>query len=172
MQQIEGFVVILGSPNDLLGNLTQMGQRRVAKGYAEYLRLRSVGWKILLTGGFGTHFNPTDKPHAFYARQLLLAWGVPPTDIVEFAESRHTVEDAILSYKIVERYAVKNLLVVSSDFHMPRVKFIFAEIFADINLSFAAAEHLAFCSVEEQKLLLEHEAHALENLHATHPSWH
>jgi hypothetical protein len=171
MQQIEGFVVILGSPNDVQGKLSKMGQSRIAKGYVEYLRLRPAGWKILLTGGFGAHFNTTDKPHAYYAQQLLLACGVPPTDIVEFAESRHTIEDAVLSRPIVEQYRVKNLRIVTSDFHISRVKFIFANLFPAVNLVFVAAEHLPLCSLAEQQQLQDHEARALEQLRATYPSW-
>ena len=171
MNQLEGLVVILGSPNDALGKLTEMGQRRVTKGYTAYLQRRAFGWKILLTGGFGAHFNTTAKPHAYYAQQLLLAWGVPAADIVEFAESRHTVEDGTLTRQIVERYGVKNLLIVSSDFHMPRVQFIFKNILPTINLTFAEAEYLALCSLEEQERLHQHEARALEQLRATHPSW-
>ncbi len=170
MSSIAGLIVILGSPNDARGNLTPMGQRRVAKGYAEYRRLCPSSWRILLTGGFGAHFNTTDQPHAFYARQLLLDWGVPPIDIVEFAESRHTGEDALLSSPIVEHYAVRNLIVVTSDFHLPRAEFIFTKIFIAFNLAFVAAEHLALCSQEEQQRLLDHEAHALSHLHATRPS--
>ena len=169
MPPIDGLIVILGSPNDAQGNLSAMGQRRVAKGYAEYLRLRCNGWKILLTGGFGAHFNRTDKPHAFYACQQLLAWGVPPIDMVEFAESGHTVEDAVLSRPIVEHYGVQNLLVVTSDFHMPRAEFIFSKVFAARHLCFVAAEHLPLCSQAEQQRLLAHEAQALRNLHITQP---
>jgi uncharacterized SAM-binding protein YcdF (DUF218 family) len=171
MQPIAGFVVILGSPNDPQGNLLQMGQGRVAKGYAEYLRLRSAHWKMLLTGGFGAHFNATDKPHAYYTQQLLLSWGVPPADIVEFAESRHTVEDAVLARPIIQAYRVKNLLVVSSDFHLPRVQFIFDAIFPDLAIAYAAAQYLPLCSLAEQQQLLAHETQALERLRTTYPFW-
>ncbi|CAN5523257.1 hypothetical protein BH10CHL1_BH10CHL1_40460 [soil metagenome] len=169
MNRLEGLIVILGSPNDAQGNLSPMGQQRVAKGYAEYLRLRPDGWKILLTGGYGAHFNTTNKPHAFYAQQLLLAWGVASIDIVEFAESRHTQEDAVLSRPIVAHYGVQNLLVVTSDFHMARTEFIFTKIFVGLNLYFAAAEYLTLCGQEEQRRLLEHEAQALMNLRITQP---
>ena len=148
-----------------------MGQGRVAKGHAEYVRLRPVHWKILLTGGFGAHFNTTDKPHAYYAQQLLLAWGVPSMDIVEFAESRHTVEDAVLSRPIVEQYGVKNLRIVTSDFHLPRVQFIFTNLLPAVNLTFVSAEYLPWCNSAEQEQLLAHEAQTLERLRATYPSW-
>src|SRR5689334_6629384 len=141
-QKIGGLIVILGSPNDAQGKLSKMGQGRVGKGYEEYVRLSPMHWKILLTGGFGPHFNTTDKPNAYYAQQWLLARGVPPTDIVEFAESRHTVEDAVLSRPIVEQYRAENLCIVTSDFHLPRVKFIFTNLLPTVNLAFVAAAYL------------------------------
>lgn len=171
MNQLAGLIIILGSPNDASGQLAKMGQRRVAKGYAEYQQRRGAPWKILLTGGFGAHFNTTAKPNAYYAQQLLLAWGVSPDAIVEFAESGHTLEDATLARPIVQRYGVKQLLIVSSDFHMPRVRFIFEHIFPDCQLSFAEAEYVSLCSAAEQQRLIAHEAQALERLRTTYPTW-
>ncbi|MFN8490271.1 MAG: YdcF family protein [Caldilineaceae bacterium] len=171
MNQLAGLIVILGSPNDASGQLSEMGQRRVAKGYAEYQQRRDEQWKILLTGGFGAHFNTTAKPNAYYAQQLLLAWGVPPDAIVEFAESGHTLEDATLARPIVERYGLKQLLIVSSDFHLPRVRFIFEHIFPDCQLTFAAAEYISLCSVTERQRLITHEAQALDRLRTTYPTW-
>ncbi len=171
MNQLAGLIVILGSPNDASGQLAEMGQRRVAKGYAEYQQRCGAGWKILLTGGFGAHFNTTAKPNAYYAQQLLLAWGVPADDIVEFAESGHTLEDATLARPIVQRYGVKRLLIVTSDFHLPRVRFIFEHIFPELELTFAEAAHLSLCSVAEQQRLIAHEAQALERLRSTYPTW-
>ena len=171
MNQLEGLIVILGSPNDAAGQLAEMGQRRVAKGYAEYQLRRGAPWKILLTGGFGAHFNTTAKPNAYYAQQLLLAWGVPAADIVEFAESGHTLEDATLARPIVQRYGVEQLVIVTSDFHMPRVRFIFAHIFPACQLTFVEAEYLHLCSVEEQQRLIAHEAQALQRLRTNFPAW-
>ena len=76
MQNVPGFIVILGSPNDIEGNLSPIGVGRVEQGYTEYVARRDAGWKILLTGGFGNHFNTTDNPNAYYAQQILFAKGV------------------------------------------------------------------------------------------------
>jgi len=54
--------------------------------------------------------------------------GVPDSAIVEFAVIRDTV-DALQAHSIVDRYGATFLVVVSSDFHLERVKFIFGEIF-------------------------------------------
>lgn len=161
---VPGLIVILGSPNDSAGNLTPMGQGRVQLGYQLYCQLGDQGYRLLLTGGYGDHFNTTAQPHAYYAQQWLRRLGVPEQAFVEFAESRHTLDDAVQAAPIVARYGVKQLLVVTSDFHLPRVRVAFAHIFPDQTLEFYGAPYLATCSPAEQARLLAHEAQALANL--------
>jgi hypothetical protein len=163
---IPGLVVILGSPNDADGVLSAMGQGRVELGRQTYLARRDQGWRLLLTGGFGAHFNTTDKPHAFHARALLLAAGVPADHIVEFAESRNTVDDALTARPIVDRYGVPRLIVVSSDFHLARASYVFSEIFPDKSLQFLGAPYLATCPPQERERLVAHERRELDNLRA------
>ncbi|MCA1809550.1 MAG: YdcF family protein [Kiritimatiellia bacterium] len=164
MDNIAGLIVILGSPNDDKGNLSEMGRGRVELGYHKYRELRAAGWKILLTGGFGEHFNTTAYPNAYYARQILLKQGVPPGDIVGFALSRNTVDDAWQARKIVEQYHCPALIVVSSDFHIPRVEFVFRSVFPDHALVFAAAAYLESRPPEERDRLIAHERRTLANL--------
>lgn len=161
---IAGLVVILGSPNDAAGRLSEIGLGRVELGLQTYRGLRGAGWRILLTGGYGAHFNTTDKPHAHHAQQVLLAAGVPMADMVEFAESRNTVDDALQARPIVDRHAVGQLIVVSSDFHLDRVTFVFTAVFPDKDLHFLGAPYLVHRSPEEQQRLLEHERRELNNL--------
>jgi hypothetical protein len=161
---IPGFVVILGSPNDDRGNLSEMGRGRVALGRDIYRHLSDRGYRILLTGGFGEHFNVTDKPNAFYARKILIHDGVPADHIVEFAESRNTVDDALKARPIVERYGAESLIVVSSDFHLERVTFIFNRVFPDRKLEFRGALYLHTRSDEERRGLEQHEARELASL--------
>ena len=165
-ETIAGLVVVLGSPNDSSGRLTPMGLGRVELGRQTYLSLRQADgdWRLLLTGGFNDHFNTTDKPHAFYARALLLEAGVPADHIVEFAVSRNTVDDALAARPIVEKHGVSRLVVVSSDFHLDRVTFVFTEVFPDRALRFLGAPHLASCTPEERDQLLAHERRELESL--------
>jgi uncharacterized SAM-binding protein YcdF (DUF218 family) len=162
--KIPGFVVILGSPNDDLGNLSEMGRGRVTLGRETYQQLSPRGYRILLTGGFGEHFNLTDKPNAFYAREILIRDGVPADHIVEFAESRNTVDDALKARPIVEKYGAENLVVISSDFHLERVKFVFSRVFPDRGLEFLGAPYLLTRSPEERSTLEQHEARELASL--------
>lgn len=159
-----GLIVILGSPNGDDGQLSLMAQGRVALGYRLYRERQAAGWRLLLTGGFGEHFNRTALPHAAYLQQWLLAQGVPADAIVEFVLSRHTGEDARLALPIVERQGVRHLLVVTSDFHLARAEFIFRTVFPSYPLEFVGAPYLSTCSPAEQAQLVAHEAHRLAEL--------
>lgn len=159
-----GLIVILGAPNDDDGQLSRMALGRVALGYQLYRERQTAGWRLLLTGGFGAHFNRTRLPHAAYLHQWLLAHGVPRDDIVEFALSRHTGEDARLALPIVERLGVRQLLVVTSDFHLARAEFIFRSIFPTYDIAFVGAPYLPTCSPAEQEGLIAHEARRLAEL--------
>lgn len=162
METLQGIVVLLGSPNSDQGELYNVAKTRCERALQEYRR--HPGFKILPTGGFGDHFNRTDKPHAFYLRQYLVALGVPESDILEFAPSRNTIEDATLSYPIVSKYDVRNVIVVTSDYHAGRAQLLFQRTYKDVSLTFS------LCATDEQhceldlKALKAHEKEALAKL--------
>lgn len=164
IEQIHGFVVVLGSPNDAVGNLSEMGRGRVRLGFETYRKLAAQGYRLLLTGGRGAHFNTTQQPNAYYAQRLLLDMGVPAEHIVEFAESLNTVDDALKSRPIVDKYGGQHLIIVSSDFHLERVKFVFERVFPDKRVEFLGAPYLEFRAVEERERLVAHEARELKSL--------
>lgn len=164
MLKTNGLIVILGSPNDEHGNLTTMGTGRLELGLKKYLERLKDDWKILLTGGFGEHFNNTDKPHAFYSKQILLSKGVSEHAFVDFALSRNTVDDALQARPIVEKHGLPELLVISSDFHMSRVELIFERVFPDCTLHFLGAKYIETVMPAERERLIQHEERELENL--------
>lgn len=127
-------IIVLGAQNDASGRLSATALARARTALAEYHR-RS-GSKLLPTGGYGIHFNTTGRPHAYYVAQFLISRGVPRTDILEFAESSNTLEDAILSKRILERYALESVTVVTSDFHMPRAWLLFQKILPSQTIEF------------------------------------
>lgn len=154
---MKGVIIILGSPNDSEGRLLSIAKERLDLGFEEY---KKTGYKILLTGGFGEHFNHTKKPHAFYAKNYLLEKGVKDRDILEFAESSNTVEDAEMSKAILDEYEVEEVILVTSDFHLERVRYIFDKILEGYKLSYLGSE--THKSEEELEVLREHERKALE----------
>ena len=100
---------------------------------------QNPGYKILPTGSYGAHFNLTDRPHAFYIKQYLVAHGVLEEDVIEFASSSTTIEDARLTRPIVDTVDVKHVIVVTSDFHMRRARHIFEQAFQGVELTFSAS---------------------------------
>lgn len=164
MEDLPGLIVVLGSPNDDQGNLSDMGRGRIELALQKYVELRPQGWKLLLTGGFGEHFNRTATPNAHYAKQLLVDRGLQEADFVEFALSRNTVDDALQSRPIVERHSCPSLLVISSDFHIPRVEFVFRSVFPDRTIAFAGAPYLETRPAAERERLNAHEQKELTSL--------
>ncbi|MEZ4706532.1 MAG: YdcF family protein [Caldilineaceae bacterium] len=157
----DGLIVILGAPNDDAGQLSQMALGRVALGYAQH---QARQWPLLLTGGFGDHFNRTALPHAHYLQQWLLAHGVPTDAILPFVLSRHTGEDARLARPVVEAYGARRLLVVTSDFHVERAAWHFRAVFPDYDVKVVGALYLPSCTPAEQARLAAHETRRLAEL--------
>jgi uncharacterized SAM-binding protein YcdF (DUF218 family) len=123
-----GVIIVLGSPNDEQGNLHRVGVERCEE--ARRLRTDHPDWKLLLTGGYGAHFNTTGRPHADYLKRWLVEHGVPASAFLPFAESRNTLEDAALARPIVVAAGAREAIVVTSDYHLERARFVFEREFA------------------------------------------
>lgn len=152
-----GIIIVLGAPNDERGNLSDRAIGRLDQAVREYEARQ--GHKILCTGGYGPHFNTTDKPHAYYAVEYLIQQGIPKADILEIAQSQNTIEDALLSKPIVHKYGAKQLVIVTSDFHMKRARHIFERVFKGFRMDFSPAK-TAF-SEERYRILLRQEEEKL-----------
>lgn len=153
-------IVILGAPNDARGVLSSLAQERCQQAIADFRR-HGRSW-IIPTNSWGAHFNTTDQPHGHYLRAYLLAHGVPGDAIVECVESTNTIEDAKLCRAVVERHGFRRLLVVTSDFHVPRAWHLFTREFPDVPLEFSGAKtHLP---PEELQRKIAHEKSALARL--------
>jgi len=157
-------IVLLGSPNSDEGELYSVARERCQRALKEYDRRHAC--KILPTGGFGAHFNTTDRPHAWYLKRWLVAHGVTEEDVLPFAESRNTIEDAVLSYPIVQRCGARHTVVVTSDYHAARARYVFERVYRDVALEYA------ICTTDEKRCDLDlpalrvHEQEALARLEA------
>jgi uncharacterized SAM-binding protein YcdF (DUF218 family) len=134
---MNGIIIVLGSKNDEKGNLSPNSKNRVDRAIEELKK--NPGFKLLLTGGFGK-FNPTDKPHAQYLKEYALEKGIKEDDILEIIKSGNTVEDAYLSKPILNKYNPKQVFVSTSNFHLPRAKFIFEKILPQYKLKFLGSK--------------------------------
>ena len=161
-----GIIIVLGSPNDEHGKLQSIAVERCER--ALRLHRDNPGWALLLTGGFGAHFNTTDRPHAHYVRQWLQGHGVPARAFLPFAESRNTREDASLAKPVAVAAGANVAAVITSDFHMDRARFIFEREFANtgITLLFIATETDESRCALDLPALRRHEREALARLRA------
>ena len=151
-------IVVLGSPNDNEGNLLPIAVSRADAAFAAFERYPES--KILCTGGYGEHFNTTNMPHAQYLEEYLMAKGVPNIAFCEMALSAYTLEDAILSQPILAQAAIKHCIVVTSDFHMERVKLVFNRVMPNMSFDFVSAETPV--NKNEFDKLLTHEKKAIK----------
>ena len=160
-------IVVLGSPNSETGQLSNIAKERCELVLAEYAK--HSDWKLLLTGGYGAHFNTTDQPHAAYLKRYLVSRGIPAQQIIEFVESTNTLQDASFSKPIVLKYGASEIVVVTSDYHIDRARYVFEREFADtgvrINLLASQTDEAA-CEFDlgAQK---KHEQQALAKLRKT-----
>lgn len=157
-------IVVLGSPNSRAGELYRVAKARCELALAEYAK--RPGWKILLTGGYGPHFNTTERPHAAYLKDYLVKRGVPEQAIAEFAESVNTLQDASLSKLIVLKYNVPEILVITSDYHLDRARYVFGREFTDtgVQIEFLASETDEETCEFDLKSQKRHEQEALVRL--------
>lgn len=102
--------------------------------YAAQLYKAGKANKIFISGG-NIYFQPGLQGEAYYARQLLLAWGVPQSAIVSEAQSRTTAQNKDNIGVLLKRHKVSSALLVTSALHMPRAK----TIFNDLNIALTPA---------------------------------
>lgn len=161
-------ILVLGSPNSDSGELYLPARERCDLAISLYHRSSTSNHKILLTGGFGRHFNTTSRPHAFYLQEYLLSRGIPEKDILGFVSSSNTLEDASLSKEIVLKYGVQHVRVITSDYHSERAKTVFKREYAGSGIEI----RFCVCETDVQRCefdlvpLIRHEQNALRKLSA------
>ncbi len=80
---------------------------------------------LLLLSGGSSQMDAASSEAA--AMQLLLTeWGVPASAMLLEPASRNTAENARLSADILRQRGIQSILLVTSAFHMPRAKPLFA----------------------------------------------
>ena len=164
---MKGIIIELGAPNSDTGILSEIAVNRLDCAIRFYLDHN--GYKILCTGGFGRHFNTTPTAHAVYAANYLMHHQIPAKDIIAFALSRYTEDDAIQAKPIVDKYRPHQVVVITSDFHMKRVKLIFSKHFAGYNLWFVEAQSTVDATV--LAALKAHELEAIQRFKAENEDW-
>ena len=155
---VKEILVVLGSPNSLSGELGVLSKERLDFCLKKYKN----DTMILCTGGWGDHFNIAKEPHAFFTRNYLIEKGIPETQFLENALSGNTVEDAVKVKEIIASLENIQLSIITSEYHLERVKLIFKEIFEGYRIQFFGVK----TNLEKEKLeeLIRHEKKAIEGI--------
>lgn len=82
---------------------------------------------IIVSGGHVNPFTPS-KDENRIAREFLLRWGVPKSDVIGEPNSRDTYENAAETGKVLARHGWKRYLLVTSAMHMPRSMLVFSRL--------------------------------------------
>jgi len=152
-------IVVLGSPNFPDGTLGPIAIDRLNGCLSLFDPQKH---KILCSGGFGSHFNTSPTAHAIYLKNYLIENGVPEMAFLPAALSSNTVEDAVMSKAILNDFVFQKILIITSEYHLARVKFIFEEILKGFPLDYKPIEHHAIDDLLAP--LIQHEKRAMDQL--------
>lgn len=161
--QVHDLVIVLGSTIIGDGVLSKIASERLDAALDLIPKLNSP--KLILTGGFGDHFNKTARAYSLYAQDYLIKNGLSPDLVAALVPSLDTVEDATLSFGIVNFLKPARIFVLTSDFHLERVRYIFGRVYSGKSVNFVAVPHIA----EKRSIaeLLEKEKFELATLMST-----
>ena len=160
VKNFSNIVIVLGSPNDDEGNLSIIAQDRLNCVY-DFLNM-NTNFSVICTGGFGEHFNNTDKPHSYYAKKFLIEKGVSTSLFLECPPTANTVEDFVKTKDIIYENNPNILVIITSDFHMERAKLLCENIIDYNNVIFISAKS----TLNQMALtpLIQHEKKSIEHL--------
>jgi uncharacterized SAM-binding protein YcdF (DUF218 family) len=82
---------------------------------------------IIVSGGHVNPFTPPMNENQI-ARDYLILWGVPKSQVIAEADSRDTFESAVQVQKILRQQGWKRYLLVTSAVHMPRSMLAFRSV--------------------------------------------
>jgi len=151
-------LIVLGAPNSPSGKLSRIALGRLDACFNLYKK----GRHILCTGGWGKHFNTSKEAHALYAKKYLMEKGVQDNDFLDFALSSNTVEDALKIKPIISTLENPQLTVITSDYHINRVKLIFQLVLENYPINYLGVQ--TDLPEKQMKVLIEHEQTAIQSI--------
>jgi len=130
-------IVVLGDSVNAKQGLSEEQKKRIDHGL-ELFRKKEAKY-LLFCGGFGKHFNTTKTSLAKHMKIYALQKGIPNKKIILESRSFNTIENIIFAKQILDKIKFKKILIVSSDWHIPRVKLICRYIFGkNYSISFSS----------------------------------
>ncbi|KZN35203.1 hypothetical protein N480_19355 [Pseudoalteromonas luteoviolacea S2607] len=151
-------IIVLGNKNDKYGNLSPISKSRCDLAYELFCKKPQS--KLICTGGFGKNFNQSSHSHASLVGLYLTSLGISEQMFLDNALSRFTIEDATLTAPLLSAHKAQSVDIVSSDFHIQRVKLIFDYLQPSLSKQFHCSK--AFLPESERSRLEAHEAHAIQ----------
>lgn len=121
-------IIILGGGINKDGTLKEYSRTRVEKGVQLYKEGKAN--KILISGkhAFVIDYKPK-KTEAEAMKQYAIKLGAEKTDILKEEQSKDTVNNAFFVRKLfLEPKKWRNIIIVTSEYHMPRAKITFNKI--------------------------------------------
>jgi uncharacterized SAM-binding protein YcdF (DUF218 family) len=120
---------------------------------------RSSATRLVLAGGFGAQFNTTSVPHWKHCENWIAQrFGLAQNPVVGCLESRHTYEDVLLLRQLVRFLEPETVLVVTSDFHVERARFLLDVVLPEASIRAVGHDGLR---AGEWERFLRHEENAL-----------
>jgi hypothetical protein len=143
----ENIAVLLGCENDDQGNLLDIAKSR-ADAVITLLQ-NDPTLKVIPTGAFGD-FNKSNTPHGLLLKRYLVQNGIAENRILPFTHSSNTVEDSYRVLLSISRISnVAKITIVTSDFHIARVKYIFGRVLEGYNIEYLTVPDTHSSRVEE-----------------------
>ncbi len=85
--------------------------------------------KILISGASPKALADNGRGEGKEAKKLLIAWGVPESDIILEERARNTRENAVFTNKMVsKKFSNQRIILITSSFHMKRALACFQKV--------------------------------------------
>lgn len=155
-------IIVLGRGIEDDGSLPLDPKSRVRK--AAELYSDHVAPIIVMSGAWTYHFdiNPT-RSESKAMKEYAVELGIPEQAIIEESKSMDTIGNVYFTKKdIIEQKGFKNIVVIASEDHMPRVKYLFEKIYGEAyNLKFTISERVIDDASYEKELAHESNSMAI-----------
>lgn len=140
-------ILVLGAGITKEGELTQIGRSRVEKAVSAYRSNQSS--RILLSGRYshGLSFIPP-RTEAQAMKEYALNLGVQKEHIYLDEHSMDTLGGAYFSKQFFLKYNWKNILIITSNFHLARTQYLFKKVYGK-EFNFEIVPSLTFLPPED-----------------------
>ena len=159
-------IVVLGHRS--VDVLSDVCKKRVEKGVEMFNKDRNQ--IMVMSGGYALDLNKKNKvSEAELMKRYAVKLGVPDKKILKEELSRDTISNAYYTKQLLKRIKAKDIVVVSSEEHIPRVKLVFSKIYGSgFRLRYAKASGKNVYGrekgIEKEKLLIKATEKLLESV--------